>query len=966
MFIPLSIKTDYSLLKSLIKIKDLESLKGKYLGFGITDENLYGCIEFYKICKKNNFKPIIGLEIQINNLPIYLYAKDYIGYQNLLLLNTLKQKRNLSISDVKINNYNIIVVLPFESRDFFNEFENDIYLSYKNEYEKKSALLITNKIVFINDIKTLKFSDIEYLTYLDLIASSKTISEKNLKTKENDCSLESYNNISEFDKKTTIEFSKNINLEFNFDKKYIPVYDKNINSKKMLFSLCKKGLEKRLNNNLNKIYLDRLKKELKVIDEMGYIDYFLIVYDYVKFAKSNAILVGPGRGSAAGSLVSYCLGITEIDPIKYNLVFERFLNKDRVSLPDIDIDFEYTKRDLVIEYVKKKYGEDNVGLIITFNNLKEKQVIRDVGRVLEIDLKTLDKLSSMIDPKENKLINNLKNPNFLKFIKNNKLEKLFKIANKLEGLKRHISTHAAGVVICSEKLDKLIPIAINNNVKMTGLTMDYLEEMGLLKMDFLALKNLTIINNILTDVEKRYSKKINLNQIDLNDSQTLKLFKNADTLGIFQFESKGMINFLAKMKVTSFNDLVAAIALFRPGPMENINTFIKRKNGQEKIIYPAFNLEDILKETYGIIVYQEQIIEILKKVGNYSFSKADIIRKAMSKKKIDIMENERANFILAAVNNGYKKEQASSLYNMIIKFASYGFNKAHSVSYALVGYQMAYLKAHYKEIFIANLLNNVISSDIKTKEYLYEAKKFNIIIKKPNVNVSTNKYIIKENSLILPLTIIKNIGLESVKTIINQRKEKNFSDFFDFVSRCYGKSVNKKTIEILILADTLSDFGYNQNILLNNLERAITYAELSKDIDASLLEKPCMEYTEENVLLNYKNNEKELYGFYINNHPASKYKQEGIVKLDNIKEYFDKNIKCIVLIESIKTIKTKNNENMAFVTASDESSLKEFILFPKIYKNYPNLKIGNICLIYGKVTKRLDKYQIVVSNITIK
>ena len=966
MFIPLSIKTDYSLLKSLIKIKDFNDIKNRqFSGLGITDENLFGCMEFYKMCKANNLKPIIGLEVTVNKLPIYLYAKNYYGYQNLLILNTLKQQRDLSISDIKLNRTNILVVLPFQSKEFYSEIKEDVYISYKNEYEKKNSLIITDKIVFINDVKAFKNSDLKYLRYLYLIEAGKTINEDDFKI-ENDYSLEVYDNISNFDKKTTIDFADNINLEFNFNQKYIPLYDKKNNSKDLLFSLCKKGLQKRLNNNINDIYLNRLKKELKVIVEMGFIDYFLIVYDYVKYAKSNDILVGPGRGSAAGSLVSYCLGITEIDPIKYNLVFERFLNKDRISMPDIDIDFEYTKRDQVIDYVKEKYGKENVGLIITFNNLKEKQVIRDVARVLNIDTKIVDELSNMINIKEKYLKNNLNNKKFVKYIKDNHLEKLFKIAMKLEGLKRHISTHAAGVVISSEKLDKIIPISLNNNTRMTGFTMDYLEEIGLLKMDFLALKNLTIINNILKDIEKNTNEKINLSQIPLDDKATLKLFNEADTLGIFQFESKGMINFLSKLKVTSFSDLIAAIALFRPGPMENIDSFIKRKHGLEKITYPVLEIEDILKETYGIIVYQEQIIEILRRVGNYSFSKADNIRKAMSKKQINIMEKERLTFIDSAINNGFSKEVATSLYDLIIKFASYGFNKAHSVSYALVGYQMAYLKVHYKEIFMANLLNNVISSDIKTKEYLDEAKKLNVTIKKPDINISTDKYIIDNKNLILPLSIIKNLGTGAVNTIMEKRKDSLFLDFFDFVARCYSKSINKKTIENLILADALNCFNYNKNTLLNNIDRAITYAELAQSIDSTLLEKPCMEIFEEMNINELNKYEKNIFGFYISNHPASKFKQEGIMKLCHMQKYFDKNIKCIVLIENIKIIQTKKNEKMAFITASDETGTAEFILFPKIYNNYINIKVGNICLIYGKVTKRFEKYQITAANITIK
>lgn len=962
MYVPLLIKSDYSLLKSLIKIKDLDKLSS-FCALSLVDTNLFGSMEFYKFCLKKNIKPIIGLEIEINNYNLYLYAKNFSGYQNLITINSIKQNREVAVSDINLNNSNLKIVLPFNSRNLFSSLQGELYISYRNEYEKKNALLITDNIVFINEVLTFKEDDLKYLKYLYLIDNGKTINDAIDENSEN-YSLEYYKNISDDDKKSTLKFIEDINLQFDFTKRYIPIFDNNIDSKDYLLSLCKKGLYKRLNNNVNDIYLKRLKKELNVIIEMGFVDYFLIVYDYVLYAKSHDILVGPGRGSAAGSLVSYCLGITEIDPIKYNLVFERFLNKERVSMPDIDIDFEYLKRDEVVKYVQKRYGNDKVAAIITFNNLKEKQVIRDVGRILNVNQSIIDKFTKLFDSTGIK--ENLKKSNVINFIKMYKLEKLINISLKLEGLKRHISTHAAGIVISSENLEKIIPIAYNNDVKMTGFTMEYLEELGLLKMDFLALKNLTIIKNIINDIKRIDGKLINLNNIPLNDKETLKLFYYGNTLGIFQFEKKGMINFLMKLKCTSFKDLIAAVALYRPGPMENIDTFIKRKHKLTKITYFDELLKPILEETYGIIIYQEQIIEILRTYAGYSYAKADLIRKAISKKKIEIMNEEKENFIKSSIKNGHSKEDSEKLFDLILKFASYGFNKAHSVSYALIGYQMAYLKAHYTNIFFANLLNNVISSEIKTKEYLDEAKKMDITIKKPNINISTDKYICNEKELILPLSIIKNVGNEVINTILCEREKGIFSDFFNFVSRIYGKSVNKNIIELLILSGALDDFNYNKNTLLKNLDKAIMYTDIASGIDNSLIEKPYMEEFSEfsdSELMNY---EKELFGFYISNHPVCKYNQPGIIKLINAKSYFDKQIKCIVIIESIKRIKTKKNEDMAFVKASDETSSFEFILFPKIYNNILNLEIGDICLIDGKVSKRISNYQIIVNKIVKK
>jgi len=692
---------------------------------------------------------------------------------------------------------------------------------------------------------------------------------------------------------------------------------------------------------------------------MGFVDYFLIVYDYVLYAKKNNILVGPGRGSAAGSLVSYAIGITNIDPLKYNLLFERFLNPHRITMPDIDIDFEYNKRNLVISYVREKYGEFNVAPIITFGTLAAKQVIRDVGRSMDIDITLIDKLTSHIDAKSN-LKDNLHNKSVQKYINNYpELKMLYQISLKLEGLKRHISTHAAGVVISSVNLDEVIPICKNNEFIMTGVTMEYLENLGLLKMDFLALRNLTIIANVLDLIKENKNIKIDLNQISLNDTKVYQLFAKADTEGIFQYESSGMKNLLRKLKPTTFSDLVASVALFRPGPMNNIDSFVNRKLGREKITYLHPDLEPILKETYGIIVYQEQVMQILVKIGGYSYAEADNIRRAMSKKKEEIMREDKLHFIDQAVKLGYFKNIAEEIYNLILKFANYGFNKAHSVSYALIGYQMAYLKANYPLYFITNLLNMSIGSEIKTKEYIMEAKKKNIQILKPNINLSGNSYIIKENSLMLPLSSIKNLGTNATLAIVLERNQKGqFKDYLDFITRVYGKSVNKKTLVSLIEAGVLDIFKLTKKTMIDNLDIAINYASLVNDLDEAFCLPPTLlikdEYSEEEL----RNMELASYGFYVTNHPVSRYNDKSLVKLENIKNYFDKYIKCVLLIDKIKIIKTKKGDNMAFLTASDESDSIDLVVFPQLFMTLNNLKVGDIIFIQGKVTKRFDNYQI--------
>ncbi len=965
MYIPLGVKSDYSLLKSLIKIPDLiDYLKMKNItAAGLLDDNLFGSMCFYNSCLKNNIKPIIGLNVKLNTVNIYLYAKNYNGYQNLLKINTIIQEREINYIDLKSHSKDIIGVLPYKSVSVFEQVKDIFeyfYLSYGNDFEKKNALVKYDKCVYINEVSTFGFQDVKYMKILRSIESDEEIDLQEY----SDAYLD--RDVKEEDSNTTKSFSELINLEIPKDGKYIPHYDKNIeNSYEYLCNLCKKGLSRRLNNHVTEEYSSRLKMELDVINNMGFVDYFLIVYDYVKYAKKNNILVGPGRGSAAGSLVSYCLGITNVDPIEYDLLFERFLNPDRITMPDIDIDFEYTKRDQVINYVKTRYGINNVANIMTFGTLGARQVIRDVGKALNVDTGLIDRLSNLLDPKLS-LKENLDNKFVKEFVASSSdIKKVYQVSFKLEGLKRHISTHAAGVVISSKELDDVIPVCINGGELLTGVTMEYLEDLGLLKMDFLALRNLTIIQNVLELIEKETGKKINLAEIPLDDKVTLNVFKSVDTEGIFQYESSGMKNFLSKLKPDNFSDLVAAVALFRPGPMQNIDSFIRRKEGREQVIYPDSSLEGILKDTYGIMIYQEQIMQVLVKMANYSFAEADNIRRAMSKKKLEVMEREREVFIERSMKNGYTKEKANEVYDLIIKFANYGFNKAHSVSYALIGYQMAYLKANYPVYFIANLLNMSVGSDIKTKEYVDEAKLKDIRVFKPNINISMDYYVIKDKALLLPLNAIHNVGGAAVAEIIKERLENGrFSDFFNFVARTYGKSVNKKTIEALIDADVFRDFNVNHKTLMSTIDSAMDYAMLCSDLDESLVMKPNYDIEEEYSDTELMMRELNTFGYYVTNHPSSKY-QEGIMKIQNIRNYFDKFVDTVVIIGSIRKIKTKKGEDMGFMSGSDETGTADFIIFPKNNQFLNSFRKDDFVKIRGQVTRRNDKFQIVVSNIEL-
>jgi len=943
---PLYIKTHNSLLNSLIKIDDLidYAIKNDIKALTITDEYMYGVLEFYIKCIKNNIKPIIGLEV----MDVVLYAVNYEGYKNLIKLSTIKSKEEITYEILKKYSNDLVCIVPFKKLDQFDNFRFYEYL-YKGYTTLDEKNTLKGKCVYLNEILYLDKKDRDYLKYLYAIKKGVIASDVILNTVDNHLS-----NYELYLDDCNEEIIDLCNVELKFKQDLLPIYDcpDKLDGFTYLKKLVKEGLKSKFGEKVNKVYLDRLKYELDVINKMGFCNYFLVVRDYVLYAKNNDILVGPGRGSAAGSLVSYCLDITSIDPIKYDLLFERFLNPERISMPDIDIDFEDVKRDNVIKYCISKYGEKRVAPIITFGTLGSKQVIRDVGKSLDIPTKTIDYISKLLDPKCT-LIENYQNNKTLKdyISKNDELKKLYKICLKLEGLKRHTSIHAAGVVMSKYDLDETIPLVYHDDMYITGYSMEYLEELGLLKMDFLAIKNLTLVHNVLDEVN------INFDEIPLNDSDAINLFTNADTIGIFQFESSGMINFLKKFKPTSFDDIVAGIALFRPGPMGNIDSYIKRKNKLEDIDYITSSLKGVLKSTYGIIIYQEQIMQIASLLANYTLAEADILRKAMSKKKEDVLLNEKDKFIKNSINNGYSKEIATKVYDLILKFASYGFNKSHSVSYAMIAYKMAYLKSHYYNVYMKHLLSMVIGSEIKTKEYI-NASSDKIKYLKPDINLSDIDYKIYNNSIVYPFTNIKNVGLAAASKIIEVRGNAPFKDIYDFFSRCYGGSVNIKVIDSLNKAGCFVHF-INQKTLDENIELLINYSELGSLLEDSL--KPELinqiEYPKQELLAR----EIEVFGTYLSSHPVSEYKDKiKATELKDINLYFNKNVTCLIYVEKIKKIKTKNNMDMLFITGSDETGICEFVMFPK---NYVDIKVSNVYKVIGHVEKRFDKMQIIIKEI---
>lgn len=949
MFYPLGVKTDFSILKSLIKIEDY-ILYAKNNGLnviGILDDNLNSSHIFYEMCKKNNIKPVIGLDIIIEDKEVYLYPVNYHGLTNLFKFSSLEEK---SFKTLKNYSEDIVCVINYESLEIYENMKkifSKVFLSFKTDEERVDELSISEDVIYINETLSLTEEASKYINYLDMINKNITLGEFSLKDYR-----ESILEIKEYD---TSRLTDLIDIEFPNATSYIPVYVEN--SQEYLKNLAIKGLNRRLSNDVPLKYKERLLYELDVINKMGFSNYFLIVFDYVRYAKKNGILIGPGRGSAVSSLVSYSLGITEIDPLKYNLLFERFLNPERITMPDIDIDFEYERVDEVFNYVKEKYGSEYVARIITYGTFQAREAIRTVGKINNVKENLIQSLLQFIDSKKT-LMSNL-NKNVLEVInRNSLLKKVYKEACVIEGLKKNESMHAAGVVISSVKLTDVIPIIKKSDITLTGYTMNELESLGLLKMDFLALKNLTIIKNTIRKIDDNF----NLMAIPLNDEKVYNLFKEAHTLGIFQFESFGMKSFLKKFRPDKFEDLVLALAVYRPGPMENIDVLCDRKNKHFK--YSTFDesLKSILDETYGIIVYQEQIMEILRTMGNYSYAHADVVRRAISKKKVEVMESEGKIFIEESIKNGYSKECAEEVFRFIEKFASFGFNKSHSVAYALLAYEMAYLKVNYKCEFYASLLNTNIGGEEKTKDYITEAKGNDIKIIKPSINKSSYLYECENNTILLPFRSIKGISSQVTDGIIKERENGEFKSFNDFLARCYKKIVNQNIVEILIKAGVFDDLGINRKTLITNINSSITYAELIRDLDSSLVSEPVMNEVDEFDDGELMNMELSLYGFYVTNHPASKYVNS--FKQANIKENFDKVVDTVVLVEKIKKIKTKNGDDMAFLEASDETGTSEFTIFKEAFPGLKDVFVGSLVKVRGRVEKRMDKYQIVVSNIS--
>ncbi|WBX36292.1 DNA polymerase III subunit alpha [Mycoplasma capricolum] len=962
----LTIKSEYNFLESLITIDSyIKFIKKNNFSYAFYNEThtMYGVAEFFKKAIDNNIKPIIGLTLELEENKLCIYAKNRQGYQ---ILNYLSSFLNDGFShyDYEIKEYilnlvnnNVIVIGLISDLDLKislkNQLNNDFYdVKELNLYFNQISYLdINDQRIFniLNAIKTNKTIDqiqnINNYFYPDIDYLSKNYSLENIKKVISEINSKVDFNLFDSNEKHLVKY-KNIN---------------NLSSFEYLRQVCLLSLKKyqqKIKPNLDlKLYINRLNYELEIIKQMGFSDYFLIVSDYVNFAKKNDILVGPGRWSAAGSLISYLLRITDIDPLEYDLLFERFLNPDRSNLPDIDLDFQDNRREEVLEYLFEKYGKYHVGMITTYQTIGYKMAWRDVCRVFNIDLLIVNKISKVLDQ--------YTNSDFLEFIKENKLlndyfqndlfKEIFITMHKIVGLPRQTSTHAAGIVLTDCDLRELVPIKIGfNGINQIQFDMNYLDDLGLIKMDILGLRNLTTIQEIKHLIYLNQNLKISLNKLPLNDKKAFELLKNKQTSGIFQLESKGMTDLISKMQVDSIEQISIASALYRPGPQEMIPTYLEnKKTNKFKIIDQS--VFEILKPTYGIIVYQEQVMQMLNKVANFSYAKADIIRRAMSKKNNKVMQSMKLEFINSAIKNNFSYNKANLIWNWIEKFSNYGFNKSHSISYSYISYWLAYFKTHFTTEFYTSLLDQNIGNEIKTQQYIKELYDYKIKVNKPSVINANFNYQIINKQIYMPLTCIKSIGYEVVKKI-NLAKSENenmYLDIHNFILAIIKQKISVNVLQTLIKAGALDIFNYNKKTMIENLDLLISqanaYKQVNNILDDEKINLIIYDEYEDEILASF---EKELYGFFIDQNPILKLKTNNfnLNLIDISKLEYNKVQVILGYILKIKEIKDKNNNKMAFVTVFDNTSELELTIFSSDYKDISDQLIENKAYVF-KVLK---------------
>ncbi|WP_217586963.1 DNA polymerase III subunit alpha [Lentibacillus saliphilus] len=1030
-FTHLQAASGFSMMNSTMTVDHLVSAakKNGFDALALTDENvLHGAVTFYQACQRHNIKPLLGMTVYIDEddegvCACVLLAKSNAGYDALIKLSTyIQNSDNRTLTKEKLSTFTdqMILIVPalhsllskrllnssFEEIDaYLTSWQNivsegDFYIGVEDhgmEMERKIIAPLKAyaearnvKVVAINDVRYIRKKDVIAYDCLQAMKHGKRwqpggdmshIRERHLRSSEEMAML--FDNWPEV-LEATEDIKESCHIAFNFNERKLPAFPVpvSMSAHDYLEHICLKRLPERY-HTVTKTIEDRLMYELGVIQEMGFSDYFLIVHDFVAYAKQKGILVGPGRGSAAGSIVAYVLSITEVDPVKYNLLFERFLNPERISMPDIDIDFSDTRRDEVIAYVRDKYGADHVAQIITFGTFAARSLLRELIKTIGIDQQDAYFILNKIPVQSNQsIVAHIQGSEELStYIQTSRdLKTLFTIATVLEGLPRHVSTHAAGVVISEQPLSEHVPlISSGDGTQLTQYAMNDLEQLGLLKMDFLGLRNLTLMEKIIQTIKYKTGKDISLQSIPDGDQQTYQLLQSGMTNGVFQLESKGMQNVLQKLKPTHFEDVVAVNALYRPGPMDNIPTYIARKHGAEACTYPHPEVEPILANTYGVLVYQEQIMLIAHKMARFSLGEADVLRRAVSKKQHHLMDEQREKFVVGSVRNGYNREVAEEIFSWIVKFSNYGFNRSHAVAYSKISYQLAYLKAHYPLFFFAELLSSVSNQEEKVHMYVNEAKQFGLSVLPPSINKSYGRFSVENKGIRIGLLMVKGVGRHVVNDIMDKRKTGGpFSDLFDFCLRVPAKIANRKVLENLILAGVFDELHNNRASLLASIDQAVDQGELFKEFQDQpglFHEKMGFEtiYTEMEDFSPLKKlaDEKEFLGIYVSSHPLTAYRPtlhiNGFLSVKDLKRQSDKRvIKAAVIVQSIKVIRTKRGDPMAFLTLSDETGEIEAVAFPNLYRDVNRwLEEEMIVMFSGKREVRNNQVQMILNTISV-
>ncbi|MDD4303245.1 MAG: DNA polymerase III subunit alpha [Bacilli bacterium] len=999
-FIPLHVYTGYSFLQSGITEENyLKALKKRgFKGSGITDFNsLSGVPHFYKALKQEKLNLLAGVDFLIDDNLLSFFALNEVGYRNLLKILFIKRTGNLTYEEVRRHKEGLAVVLAIAHSKLHSLFaaERDqiphfllpvsnlgehFYLGIEFGVEEDELFVAYMRdFARTHGYQTIAFPFIRYIEKKDAIVLeiAKAIrddSELAIQELEGSEYLLTKEEIARFFTEQEIENTNRLLKlsSFRFEEKrgHLLRYQKSddITSDAYLKNKALEGLRNKI-PVIGEEYLSRLNYELDVIAKMGYSDYFLIVSDYVAFAREHGISVGPGRGSAAGSLVSYALGIVSCDPIKHNLLFERFLNPERQSMPDIDIDFSDVRRSEVIDYLRSKYGRDKVANIMTIQTIGAKQALRDIGRVYKIETREIDMISKLIIDANSSLRENYrKNPAFKKLVDSDKYYlNIVSLAALIEGLPRQSGLHAAGIILNDSPLEEVLPVNVDfNGDYIAEYEMNYLEEQGFLKMDILGLRNLSIIDECLSLIRQNRGISLNYQEIPFEDKKAIRIIKEGRTMGLFQLESAGMKKAISTLEPEGFEDIVALLALFRPGPMDNIPSYARRKKKKEPIVYPSKALEEILASTYGIIVYQEQITQIVRKMANFSYGQADVFRRAISKKDSAQLSSLEQNFVASAIKNGYSHSEAKSVFDLIYKFADYGFNRSHSLCYAVLACQMAYLKTYYTPEFYAAILGSSSgSNDTKFNETLNEVRKMGIKILNPDINRSGQTFIVKDGALIFPLFAVKGILGALVDAIIKERNNGGpFTDFFDFVARMIAYKINQNQIGKLIDAGAFDNFAISRSSLRATINSALRYGSMlySKDgqmiIDLPFSSKP--RYTEAfDDPLDNLDREYEALGLMISGSPLT-YKQDAIKKypviaISDARESQSPTMQIVGVIRTVKVINTRSGTPMAFLNIYDDSGDIDITIFAKTYAlSYEFLKKKNIVRVIGYMDRKRE------------